>query len=288
MKKTKNQKGVQRFFFLCSVFIMAILFTLTTPNEAKAGGGEFSQYSPQLLTKASNSNAPHNKTKKHSQCSLKSVTIEIDGKEYICDGSLNSIPVDQNTDWKDFIKKIKITDYKVLVNDCCSHVEGHDSITAHLFWGVEEDWNMPTFCIYEEDENGGKNTYQNVEGELDASSYQVLFCLDGDINSSLNIFLSRECTLSYELNGGSFPEGMEVPDTCMQYDRIRLPIPVNSDKQFLGWTKKGQDNSDYITWYSWNGVAAAQTFVANWSDTAPIDLSDATISTDSEYPYAKG
>ena len=93
-------------------------------------------------------------------CSLQSVTIEAGGKEYICDGSLEYIPVSHGAEWKDFLKSVKITDYKVLVDKCCSHVEGHDSITACLSWSDEETdgYVQPNFCIYEDDGNEGKNT----------------------------------------------------------------------------------------------------------------------------------
>ena len=136
MGKQKTRKGVQRFAFLCSIFIMAFLFTLIFTKEAEAKG-----------------------EKSSNQCSLQSVTIEVGGKEYVCDGSLEYIPVSQDADWKEFLKTVKITDYKVLVNDCCSHVEGHDSITAKLVYKKP----IAEFCIYEEDGTGGKNTYPDVE-----------------------------------------------------------------------------------------------------------------------------
>ena len=97
MRKKKTRKGVQRFAFLCSMFIMAFLFAFTSAKEVKA------------------SQLPK-ETKLEKHCSLQSVTIEAGGKEYICDGSLEYIPVSHDAEWKDFLKSVKITDYKVLVD----------------------------------------------------------------------------------------------------------------------------------------------------------------------------
>ena len=94
MKKQKTSKRVQRLAFICSMFIMAFLFTMIFAKEAEAKG------------KGKKSN---------NQCSLQSVTIEVGGKEYVCDGSLEYIPVSQDADWKKFLKTVKITDYKVQV-----------------------------------------------------------------------------------------------------------------------------------------------------------------------------
>ena len=86
MTKQKTRKGVQRFAFLCSMCIMAFLFALTDAREAKATSKGY----------------------KSNQCTLQSVTIKVDGKEYVCDGNLNYIPVTYNADWKELLKTIKI------------------------------------------------------------------------------------------------------------------------------------------------------------------------------------
>lgn len=260
MGKQKTRKGVQRFAFLCSIFIMAFLFTLIFTKETDAKG-----------------------KKSNNQCSLQSVTIEVDGKEYVCDGSLEYIPVCQDADWKEFLKTVKITDYKVLVNDCCSHVEGHDSITAMLVYKEP----IAEFCIYEENGTGGKSTYPDVEENLTSPMYYADFCLDGDINSRIRIGLAKECPISYELNGGSFLKGMDVPDTCGAGKSVELISPVKSDSQFLGWTLEGTEG--YQTSFTWNGVDSPPTCVANWDDSAaPIDIGTVGIKLKSSYGLMGG
>lgn len=268
MEKQKTRKGIQRFAFLCSIFIMAFLFALTTSKEAKAKG------------------------RLQDQCSLQSVTIEVDGKEYVCDGSLKDIPVDPNVAWKDFVKKIKITDYKVLMDDCCSHVDGHDSITAYVTWWENTSRKWVPFYTYEDDGNGGTDTYTEVEENLNDSYYLIRFCLDGNTGVYTQIFFTKdkECQISYELNGGSFPEGLDVSYTCQEGRYLYLRSPVKSGSQFKGWTVKGQEDSGYHSGYCWDGTEEPPTFVANWDDSSkPIDISNATIKyLKPEYKFREG
>ena len=105
MGKQKMRKGIQTVAGICSMFILAFLFVLTDAEKAKA------------LT--------YGREPGKDRCSLYSVTFEVGGKEYAGDGSLNYIPVAPDVDWKEYFKTFKITDYKVLVDDGCSHVEEH-------------------------------------------------------------------------------------------------------------------------------------------------------------------
>ncbi|MGN1206505.1 MAG: hypothetical protein ACI4SQ_05910 [Eubacterium sp.] len=115
MEKQRIGKKVQRFALLCSMFIMAFFFALTDAEKAKASS--------------------YRRVPGDDRCSLYSVTFEVDGKEYAGDGSLDYIPVAPDVDWKEYFKTFKITDYKVLVDDSCSHVEDHKSISACVnFW----------------------------------------------------------------------------------------------------------------------------------------------------------
>lgn len=269
MRKKKTRKRVQRFAFLCSMFIMAFLFAFTSAKEVKAS---------QLPTE----------TKLEKHCSLQSVTIEAGGKEYICDGSLEYIPVSQDVEWKDFLKNVKITDYKVLVDKCCSHAEGHDSITACLSW-YDNGYVQPNFCIYEDDGNEGKNTNPDVDETLDQPSYNVLFCLDGDIRNSVSVAFSREYPISYELNGGFFPAGIDAPDTGLMCETSKLIAPVKSGSQFLGWTLEGDETGEYRKTFWWDGVDSPPTFVAHWDDTkAPIDIGTYKIGVGQEVKICEG
>ncbi|MBO5486858.1 MAG: leucine-rich repeat domain-containing protein [Eubacterium sp.] len=260
MNKQKLCKGVQRFALLCGICIMAFLFVLTDAREAKASSYE--------------------RVPGVDRCSLYSVTFEVDGKQYACDGSLEYIPVDPSVEWKDFFKKLKITDYKVLVDDCCSHVEDHKSIPACVGWkeglGYETKW-LP-FCTYEDNGNGGTNTNPDVEKDLNDGMYNVRFYLDDDKDAYINIPFKKECQISYELNGGSFPEGLTVPKTLLADEYYALPSPVKSGSQFLGWKKKGQSDDSYKEYGYWNGTGEVPTYVAYWDDgTEPIDISNYNI-----------
>ena len=261
MGKQKIRKGIQTVVCICSMFILAFLFVLTDAEKAKASSYE--------------------REPGQDQCSLYSVTFEIDGKEYVCDGSLRYITVDSKIKWKDYFKKLKITDYTVLVDDCCSHVKDHKSISACVGWregwGYETKW-LP-FYTYEDDGNEGKNTNTDVEKDLNDEIYNVRFYLDDDKNAYINIAFIKEYQISYELNGGSFPEGLDVPKTLLAGGMRALVSPVKSGSQFLGWKKKGQSDEGYEKFASWDGTGEAPTYVAYWKDgTDPIDISGIDIS----------
>ena len=246
MGKQKIRKGIQTVVCICSMFILAFLFVLTDAEKAKA--------------------STYEREPGKDQCSLYSVTFEIDGKEYVCDGSLRYITVDPKIEWKDYFKKLKITDYTVLVDDCCSHVKDHKSISACVGWrergGYETEW-LP-FYTYEDDGNGEKNTNTDVEKDLNDEIYNVRFYLDDDKNAYINIAFIKEYQISYELNGGSFPEGLDVPKTLLVGGRRALVSPVKSGSQFSGWKKKGQSHEGYEKFVSWDGTGEAPTYVAYW------------------------
>lgn len=255
MEKQKKRRRIQWFVCICSMFMLAFLFILPHLDEAQA----------------------YSKMKSNS-CSLKSVTFKIGDKEYVCGGRLSSIPVDRDVDWKDFFKTLEITDYKVSVSDQCSHKEGHDSLTAELRWWEEEDvWSSIPLCIYEDDGDEGKHTYPEVEKELNDSSYRVYFNLDGEYDSYISVKFIKEYQITYDLNGGSFPDGLDVPYTHNSVGMTYLVSPVKSGSQFLGWTIKDKENLGYIYDYYWEETGEMPTFVANWENEAPINIENARI-----------
>ena len=214
MGKQKMRKGIQTVAGICSMFILAFLFVLTDAEKAKA----FS----------------YKRVPGDDRCSLYSVTFEVGGKEYAGDGSLNYIPVAPNVNWKEYFKTFKITDYKVLVDDGCSHVEDHKSISACVGWregyGYGTEW-LP-FYTYKDDGNGGTNTNLDVEKDLSGEMYEVRFYLDDNKDAYIKIPFQKEFQISYELNGGSFPEGL-VPKTRSAINRwYELVSPVKSGSQF--------------------------------------------------------
>lgn len=257
MGKQKMRKGIRTVAGICSMFILAFLFVLTDAEKAKA----FS----------------YKRVPGDDRCSLYSVTFEVGGKEYAGDGSLNYIPVAPDVDWKEYFKTFKITDYKVLVDDGCSHVEDHKSISACVGYGYGTEW-LP-FYTYKDDGNGGTNTNLDVEKDLSEGAYEVRFYLDDNKDAYIKIPFQKEFQISYELNGGSFPEGL-VPKTRSAINRwYKLVSPVKSGSQFLGWKKKGQSDDSYQTGDHWDGTGEAPTYVACWDDgTEPIDISEINIS----------
>ena len=233
MEKQKNRKEIQRFVCICSMCIMAFLFTLTNVQKAKA------------MSKGKSSN----------HCTLQSVTIEVNGNAYVCDGNLKYIPVEYDADWKELLKTVKITDYQVLVNDCCSHVKGHDLVEAGLYEEFDEgEYYYEKFLTYEEDKDGDKNSYTDVEDSLEQSYYYVKFCLDGNIETGIEARFSKEFPITYELNGGSFPEGMDVPRVCEAQETVSLVSPVKSGSRFDGWmVNKSDEYYSCNAEYYWDG-----------------------------------
>ncbi|MGN1206506.1 MAG: leucine-rich repeat protein [Eubacterium sp.] len=136
---------------------------------------------------------------------------------------------------------------------------------------------MP-FCTYEDDGNGGTNTHLEVEEELGDGVYNVRFYLGNDDTAYINIPFKKECQISYELNGGSFPEGLTFPKTISAGKFCALCSPVKEGSQFLGWKKKGESGDSYSRYVYWEGTDEAPTYVACWDDsTAPIDISEIDI-----------
>lgn len=265
MEKQKTCKGVQRFVCICSMFIMAFLFALTEAQEAKA------------TSKGNDSN----------RCTLQSVTFEVNGKEYVCDGRLNYIPVEYNADWKELFQKVKITDYQVLVNDCCSHEEGHDLVEAGLYKETGDcEFDYTKFLTYED----GKNSYTDMEDSLEGMYYTVMFCLDGDTETGIIANFKEECKIIYDLDGGSFPEDLDVPTVCGVGETIQLVSPVKSGCQFGEWMINKSD--DYFCCdaeFRWNESDPPPSFKAKWNyESTPVDIGDAEISWDEEVPIHEG
>ena len=100
MEKQKSGKGARQFVCAWSLVFMALLFALVPSEGVQA------------------------KNKKDAKCALKSVTLKIDGKSYVCDGGLQVIPVSKDEKWYEFFQRIKITDYEVLADVACSHKGG--------------------------------------------------------------------------------------------------------------------------------------------------------------------
>ena len=267
MTKQKTRKGVQRFAFLCSMCIMAFLFALTDAREAKATSKGY----------------------KSNQCTLQSVTIEVDGKEYVCDGNLNYIPVTYNADWKELLKTIKITDYQVLVNDCCSHAKGHDSMEAGLYEEMDDcEYDYTKFLTYED---GGENVYTDLTESMEGVEYRVKFCLDGNCDTGIVTTYKKECPITYDLDGGSFPEGLDVPYVCGAGETVNLVSPVKSGSKFEEWLieKNPGDYYSCDTEYYWDGSEEPPVFKAYWNgEEVPIDIGTYEIGVSPEVEICEG
>ena len=267
MEKQSITRKVQSFALLCSMFIMAFLFALTDAREAKATSKGY----------------------KSNQCTLQSVTIEVDGKEYVCDGNLKYIPVKYDADWKELLKKIKITDYQVLVNDCCSHAKGHDSVEAGLYEEMGDcEYDYTKFLTYED---GGENVYTDLTESMEGVEYRVKFCLDGNCDTGIVTTYKKECPITYDLDGGSFPEGLDVPYVCGAGETVNLVSPVKSGSKFEEWQieKNPGDYYSCDTEYCWDGSEEPPVFKAYWNgEEAPIDIGTYEIGVRSEVEICEG
>ncbi|MDD5994817.1 MAG: leucine-rich repeat protein [Clostridiales bacterium] len=259
MEKQSITRKVQRFALLCSMFIMAFFFAMTNCREAKAGEWD--------------------KGKKGSKCALQSVTFEVDGTEYVCDGRLKTIEIDSATNWNEFFKKMVIKDYKVLVNDRCSHEQGHDSLSVYA--DVQNGYCSSGISLFTYENE--KNTYTGAETDFPYAPYvDICFWLDGDENCQVSIRFAKRYNITYETGDGNFVEGMEVPTSYLAgHENFSLPPVEREGYQFTGWTVRGEGEDSQITvsepqvcvdvlsyWNSGENLVAT----ANWSTEARTSI----------------
>ncbi len=214
MKERKQITYLQRFAWLGSLCLLAVLFMLGSCVEVKAG-------------------------KKNETCKLQSVTLEINGEQQTYSGEVSVVAVDAEADWEEFFRSVKIVDYQVVENDLCNHEDGHDSITAYapLF---DEDEKIEGWQLVSKYRND-LNEYFQLEDDFEDESYCALyFCLDGNKDNCIKVYFAKKYKITYDTQGGTFMDGQEGPDSYLCVDDDSLP-PVEKDGYiFKGWYLEGE------------------------------------------------
>lgn len=261
MKDRITERKVMRFAVLGSVFAMMCMFALLPGTKVKA------------------------KMESSTNCTLQSVTMELDGKTYELDGSYDSIGFDEDVDWETVLKTLKITDYSVCINDCCSHANGHDSVEVNgRCMGSNTDFSMSIYTYEDKADGTGHSYFESVAGDMTkVENIRLNFILDGCSDHEFGLYLRRKHTVTYELNGGKFSENADVSHTSYYNYYTKVCAPVKSGYQFTGWSLGENDHIDRTNAVDWNG----ETLVAHWSAEAPIDINSCEFEMDG-YSYIDG
>ena len=216
MKERKQITYLQRFAWLGSLCLLAVLFMLGSCVEVKAG-------------------------KKNETCKIQSVTLEINGEQQTYDGKLDLAAVDAGVDWREFFHSIKIIDYKIVENDLCNHEDGHDSITAYTVVEGKEEKQEDKWLPVSKYRNDLNEYFQLGEEFEEDSICSLHFCLDGNRDNGIEVFFSKKFKITYDTQGGKFMEGVEVPEYCLSgAGEDPLPIVEKDGYIFRGWYLEGE------------------------------------------------
>ncbi len=243
MKKKTMSNMMQRCVIFCFVAFVAMTMVFTRGNESKAWD------------------------EKGSDCTLQSITLEIDGVEHKFEGDLSPfLVVEQDKDWNSLLSSIKVVDFEVVTSDTCT-CENHDALIGAL-WGDDSEEIEESFVMYAD----GVST--NVLQEDDTFDIGTYGFYDIYFNSKwghMDIFLTKEYALDYNLEGGAFLEGTEIPDTYASCRPVTLPIPERDGYIFEGWTSDEIliPEIDLQTEY---GMSGDVTYTANWTQGERIDI----------------
>ncbi len=248
MNKGKAWNVIQRSFIFCCVALVAMLTVFTDSDKSKAGS--YSKY--------------------NETCTLQSITMEIDGKEYTFEGDLDSfVVVDGEKEWSEILSGIKIVDFKLLTSDVCTSSEPHDEISMDLF-GEYYDNIAEEFLTFSGGSSGNK---MQADETLEVGDYTYYDLYYDAKWGYLDVFLVKEYDIQYELDGGSFPEGVAAPTTYNSYDGATIPVPEKEGYVFVGWTLSDDDEPMYPRDIE-KESAGAFVYTAHWKEGERIDISD--------------
>lgn len=241
MKKETMSNVMQRCLIICCVALVAMTVVFTRGNEAKAWD------------------------EKSQSCSLESITVEIEGKQYTFEEGGEPMVVVGEDDWSDILSTIKIVDYTIVTDDVCT-CDDHD-LTFSL-WGEYNDKLINDFLTYE---NGVSTNALQADDTQDIGSYSYYdFYYDGKFGM-IDIFLAKEYDIKYELGGGSFPTYMEVPTKYNTAEEVLLPVPEREGYIFKGWTCT--EDEDPVIEKFVDGITGELTCTAHWEEGERIDIS---------------
>lgn len=255
MEKEVRMNRIQRGFAYCCILFVAMMALLANVKEVKAADG----------------------SEDRIPCQLKSITLEIEGKEYKFQDYFETFVVDKDTDWYEFLSSIKIVDFELISNDLCA-CENHDVLEGELFGVYGED---DYFLRYD---NGVTTNLLQEDPEIELASDLVFELYFTNEWGDINVGFTKEYSITYDLNGGSFPEGMEVPMTYNSFDTERLPVPEREGYIFTGWTISGNDASVIEKWTG-GGEDGDVLYIAHWEEGERIDISSSRIEVSNNNEY---
>lgn len=203
-------------------------------------------------------------------CTLKSVTLQINDVECAFTGDLKPYKVSEDTDWETFLKNIKVTQ--------CSMIKDQDKCEkkVHEIEGsLKVDDTTKSFLNVNLSEEGSI-TNKNYEISLkdtgidsETEFIDVVFKFGyhaRDNTSEINIRFIKSYPLTYNLDGGVLPK-----DSITSYhsqEEVTLPTPTKEGYDFAGWTGEGiLTPNKNVTIPA--GTKGARGYTANWIKKQP-------------------
>lgn len=203
-------------------------------------------------------------------CTLNSVTLQINDVEHTFTGNLKPYKVSEDTDWETFLKNVKITQCSMIkdqdkcekkVHEIGGMLKINDNVKSFLNASLSEEGNI-TNKNYE-------ISLKDIGIDSDTEFIDVVFKFGyhaRDNTSEINIRFIKSYPLTYNLDGGTLPK-----DSITSYhsqEEFTLPTPTKEGYDFAGWTGEG------ITTPSKNvtiptGTKGARSYTANWTKKQP-------------------
>ncbi len=221
--------------------------------------------------------------RKNDKCTLQSVTVTSQGKDYVIDGSLKPIEISGDTKWVDFMNDMQITSYTVIENDACTDCYNNYIVGEyvakneyyHLIYANGGDNHSITECYNDELDP------QNIPDEYVDMAFKIKF--NKDTSTQLNVRFIKSYTISYNLDGGKVSEELKTSYTAM--DEITLPQPTKAGYTFTGWvsddlaaptmnvtiTQGSYGNRSYTATYKDNSAAGGS------ADVQPEDKNECSV-----------
>lgn len=199
-------------------------------------------------------------------CTLNSVTLQINDVEHTFTGNLKPYKVSEDTDWETFLKNVKITQCSMIkdqdkcekkVHEIGGMLKINDNVKSFLNASLSEEGNI-TNKNYE-------ISLKDIGIDSDTEFIDVVFKFGyhaRDNTSEINIRFIKSYPLTYNLDGGTLPK-----DSITSYhsqEEVTLPTPTKEGYDFAGWTGEGITTpSKDVTIPT--GTKGARSYTANWT-----------------------
>lgn len=179
---------------------------------------------------------------KDYNCTVESVTLDINGNSETFYGSLKPYTVPADTVWTDFLKNIIFSDFTLLNNGDCTtpaHV-----VDGYMTIGTNSYLLLSTGKMTYEDYYDRFNLLTRHDSdtkyyeEINQQNYiDLVFQLDKIPSSNttvINVRFAKSYDIHYDLDGGSLPENVSKAYTAGT--QTTLPTPTRDGYTFAGWT----------------------------------------------------